>query len=154
MKKGLLYIFVLVVMVLLSACGESQAVEVTSTPTSTVLQELPEPEANSTEEFVFSTDWHVCATIEEGEWAYQALRRAANGDEPHERDSIFGQQIEIIHIARDGMDSWIEVYDWTMFLELNPQTWPGDRICDTIKPRLQLEMEPFPENIHKSTPTP
>lgn len=149
-KKGLSYIFVLAVMVLLSACGKSQAVvEPSSTPAPTVVQQ---PEASSTEEFVFSTDWHVCATIEEGEWAYQALRRAANGDEPHERDSIFGQQIEIIHIARDGVDSWIEVYDWTMFLELNPQTWPGDRICDTIKPRLQLEMEPLPENIHKSTP--
>lgn len=150
-RKSLLFVLVLV-MGMLTAC-KSEAKEKVVEATQAVSTAIPivQVTPSSTEEFTFAQDWHVCTTIQQGEWAYSALRRAGGGEEPHERkNSVFMQQIEILHIARDGEEAWIEVFDWTSFLELNPATWPGDRICDTIMPRLQLEMEPLEENIHKS----
>lgn len=102
-------------------------------------------------EIFFSTDWYVCATIAEGEWAVQALRRAGKG-EPRERFSSLGQRIEILHAPRGDQGAWIEIFDWESFLKNNPQTFPGDRICDTFKARLRLELEPKFENVHIAFP--
>ena len=150
MKKKALLVLVFVLGLFLAACNQAEA-EISPTPEPTIA--VPTP---TLEPPLLTTDWYVCTTIQEGEWAMQALRRES-GDEPRQWSRILGQTIEILHAPRNGEDAWIEIFDWTMFIQLDPQTWPGDRICDTIKPRLQLELEPLPENIHRDippTPTP
>lgn len=144
MKKKALFVLVFVLGLLLSACGQVEA-DVTPTPEPTV---TPTP---TLEPPLLTVDWYICTTIEAGEGVYQALQRAAGGDAPGQWSRTMGQQIEIFHEPVNGNPAWVEVYSWETLPE-RVMVYPGDRVCDTIKPRLQLELEALPENIHMYIP--
>ncbi|MGB9883615.1 MAG: hypothetical protein ACPLRN_03840, partial [Microgenomates group bacterium] len=75
------------------------------------------------------------------------LRRASkeqSGGEPREWSITIEQLIEIKR--RNGR---VEVYSWEELLRRNPIVYEGDKVCDTLKPRLQATTTPRPEDIHR-----
>ena len=157
-------VVLLTLVFVLSACG-TQATAEPAVPTITVAvptetsvpvpTEMPIP----TETPVYtegvssgglSTDWYVCAFIDSGEGAYQALD-SVDGTTPHDMGGVIGQQIEIVHVGdpNSEIDDWLEVFDWASFNSEQPMVWVGDFVCDTVRPYMQQYFQLLPENDHR-----
>jgi hypothetical protein len=91
-----------------------------------------------------TTDWHQCATIEPGEGVINALNRTSGEKGIKEPYDFIESTIEI-------MDSkgQVRTYNLEELLKQNPIVQPGDKVCHTIKPILQLTATPKPEDIHR-----
>jgi len=115
---------------------------------NTNFQPLPTASLNQTiqtqSNIETTLDWHLCTTIEPGEGVITALNRASGNKSIKEPYDFIESTIEIM-----DSEGKVRTYNLEELLRQNPLVQPGDKVCHTIVPRLQLTATPKPEDIHR-----